>query len=495
MQELLHSDFKLLFNKKNRKEMKNKIKIYKLYLVVILMMTTVMSCEDGLTENPFDQFAPSNVLTNKDGLEALLYSAYGYQQRKTGEFKNIQNNYLEEATTDLFLEQGGGQGPSAAELQNFTFGSEHPWIRAMYNESWDAIRDTNLFLENVDNAETYPNRESRIGEAKFIRALQYHMLTKWFGEVPLVLSSTPELYPTKAPLSELQKFIEDELIAAIDLLPVEQDEFYRITKGAALGILTKQYLNTKQWQKAANTAQAIIDLNKYELYPDYIGLFAADNDRNNEYIFATALEKSVTGNTWMALSLPPGHPQPGPNFAAQFKYYDAFVNSFDINDKRREFFLTSYTKKNGQFVQLLGKNDSRSLKYWDSDRIGILQENDWPIVRYADILLSHAEALNELNGPTQEAIDLINSVRDRAGIDDIMLGNFSKESLRDHILKERGWEFYSEAQRRSDLIRHGKFIESALARGKIAAKPYHVLYPIPQEEINANPNLVQNDGY
>jgi hypothetical protein len=474
--------------------MKNKIKKFKLYLVAILLLTIAMSCEDGLEEKPIDQYAPSNVLTNKDGLEALLYSAYGYQQRKSGEFRNIQNNYLEEGTTDIFLQEGGGQGPAAAQLQNFTFGAEHNWIRDMYDESWDAIRDVNLFLANIDNAKTYPNRESRIGEAKFIRALQYHLLTKWFGEVPLITSSTPELYPIKAPLKELQKFIEDELIAAIALLPAEQPDFYRITKGAALGILTKQSLNTKQWQKAANTAQTIIDLNKYELYPDYISLFAADNDRNNEYIFATALERLVTGNTWMALSLPPSYPHPGPNFAAQFKYYDAFVNSFDINDKRREFFLTEYTKTNGQFVQLLGKDDTRSLKYWDADRVGALQENDWPIVRYADILLSRAEALNELNGPTQEAIDLINSVRDRAGVNDILFASFSKESLRDHILKERGWEFYSEAQRRSDLIRHGKFIESALARGK-AAKPYHVLYPIPQTEINANPNLEQNDGY
>lgn len=475
--------------------MKNKIKTYMMSLLVILTITTVISCEDGLTENPFDQYAPSNVLTSKEGLDALLYSAYGYQQRHSAEFRNIQNNYLEEATTDLFLEQGGGQGPAAAQLQEFTFGSAHPWISEMFNESWNAIRDTNLFLANVDNAETYPNRESRIGEAKFIRALQYHLLIKWFGEVPLVTSSTPELYPTKALLSELQKFIEDELIAAIDLLPVEQDEFYRITKGAALGILTKQYLNTKQWQKAANTAEAIINMNKYELYPDYIGLFAANNDRNSEYIFATALDRTLTGNTWMALSLPPSYPIAGPNFAAQFKYYDAFVNSFDLNDKRRGFFLTSYTKTNGQFVQLLGKNDSRSLKYWDPDRIGSFQENDWPIVRYADILLSRAEALNELNEPTQEAIDLINSVRTRAGISNIALASFTKVTLRDHILKERGWEFYSEAQRRSDLIRHGKFIESAIARGKTAAQSFHVLYPIPQTEINANPNLVQNDGY
>lgn len=466
----------------------------KYVIIGFMVLSLFISCEDGLTENPFDQYAPSNVLTTKEGLDALLYSAYGYQQRHTSEFRNIQNNYLEEATTDVFLEQGGGQGPAAAELQNFTFGPEHPWITEMFNELWNGIRDANLFLANVDNVDDYPNRESRIGEAKFIRALQYHLLTKWFGEVPLIVTSSPELYPTKAPLSELQSFIESELLEAIQMLPVEQEQFYRITKGAALAILTKEYLNTKQWQKVISTTQQIIALDKYELFPDYVGLFAADNDRNSEYIFATVLDRLLVGNTWMSLSLPPGYPISGPNFAAQFKYYDDFVNSFAQNDVRREFFLTEYTKANGEFVQLLGNNDTRSFKYWDPDRIGSLQENDWPIVRYADILLSRAEALNEVNGPTQEAIDLINMVRNRAELEDLTLSGFTKETLRDAILQERGWEFFSEAQRRSDLIRHGKFIQSAIERGK-PAQPFHVLYPIPQAEINANPNLVQNEGY
>jgi len=120
--------------------------------------------------------------------------------------------------------------------------------------------------------------------------------------------------------------------------------------------------------------------------------------------------------------------------------------------------------------------------------------NDFP-VRYADILLSHAEALNEINGPTQEALDLINAVRTKAGVPLLNLSDFgSKESLRDHILRERGWEFFSEELRRQDLVRHGKFIEFGKNRGKIAFD-YQVLYPIPQSEIDRNPNLEQNDGY
>jgi hypothetical protein len=121
--------------------------------------------------------------------------------------------------------------------------------------------------------------------------------------------------------------------------------------------------------------------------------------------------------------------------------------------------------------------------------------NDFPIIRYADILLSRAEALNELAGPSEEAISLINLVRQVAGVPPVLLSDFNgKEELRDHILDERSWEFFTEELRRQDLIRHGKFIELANERGK-SAFDYHVLFPIPQNEIDRNPNLEQNPGY
>src|SRR5690606_20787115 len=121
--------------------------------------------------------------------------------------------------------------------------------------------------------------------------------------------------------------------------------------------------------------------------------------------------------------------------------------------------------------------------------------NDIPAIRYADVLLMRAEALNELNGPTGEAIALINQVREKAGVPPLALAEVaSKEAFRAHLLAERGWEFFSEGQRRRDLIRHGLFIESARQRGKNASQ-HHERYPIPQPEIDKNPNLEQNPGY
>jgi hypothetical protein len=147
--------------------------------------------------------------------------------------------------------------------------------------------------------------------------------------------------------------------------------------------------------------------------------------------------------------------------------------------------------------QYLNADNTRSFRYWPGQNaIGFDHANDIPLIRYADILLSRAEALNELNGPTQEALDLINEVRERAGIYDLQLADFaSKDQLRDHILKKRGWEFYDEAKRREDPIRQNRFIEYAIVRSAVKAKPYHVLFPIPQQEIDANPLCDQNDGY
>jgi hypothetical protein len=150
----------------------------------------------------------------------------------------------------------------------------------------------------------------------------------------------------------------------------------------------------------------------------------------------------------------------------------------------------------GDTISLLNKDNTRSFKYWpDPNHEANNNGNDIPEIRYADILLSRAEALNELQGPNQESIDLINQIRERAGLNDITLADYpTKETLRDHILAERGWEFYSEGKRREDLLRMGKFISNAQARGK-NAKPFQKLFPIPQQAMDSNPKLVQNTGY
>ena len=244
-------------------------------------------------------------------------------------------------------------------------------------------------------------------------------------------------------------------------------------------------------------AKKIMDLNKYSLVPKYKDVFSLANEGNAEMLWVIPASPQA-GHNLVALTFPTDYPLPQPNqqvFAARSYFFDSFVNSFGAGDSRKNLIVTEYVNTSGKKIQLLGFDQSLSGKYeFDPNAAGPTQGNDLPMVRYADILLSRAEALNELNGPTQEAIDLINRVRTRAGASPLTLGSFTKETLRDHILKERDWEFYAEQKRREDLIRHGKFISNAKSKGK-NAQPFHVLFPLPVTELNANPNLVQNLGY
>jgi hypothetical protein len=185
------------------------------------------------------------------------------------------------------------------------------------------------------------------------------------------------------------------------------------------------------------------------------------------------------------------------NPASQNRLYDSFYNSFNAADLRKNLIITQYINSSGKTISLLKQNNTRAFKFVpDINAVGKAHGNDIPVIRYADILLARAEALNEISGPSQEALDLIQMIRTRAGLTTPQpLAGLTKEKLRDNILNERGWELHIEGVRRQDLIRHGKFISYAIARGATNAKEHQKLFPIPQTEINANPLCKQNPGY
>src|SRR5690606_964114 len=184
------------------------------------------------------------------------------------------------------------------------------------------------------------------------------------------------------------------------------------------------------------------------------------------------------------------------NFATQYRLRTAFVNTMADDDKRRSLICTSYINNNNVTVNILNGDNARSFKYWDNSTIGNNSGNDVPILRYADILLTRAEALNELSAtPISECFTLINQVRTRAGLPDLTIVNTpTQKDFRDAIFRERGWEFISEGKRREDLIRQGTFISSAIDRGISSdlATPSKVLFPIPESEIQANKLCEQN---
>lgn len=472
-------------------------------IAVLIFGASLFGCQNALDEEVYSQFGPGNFFKNASDAEALLNSAYAVEQKQgTDGFRNIL--LMAEVNTDLLIVREGGLRGLAQPLEDFTWNASHEFFSTAWTRYYNAIFRANLVIDEVP---AIPMDEARkaviIGEARFLRISGYLSLYDLFGPTPLITTSrvSSDDRPAKATEEEFIQFVTEELKGAADLLPKTQTQYGRATKGAALAFLAKFYLNLKNWPKTVETAQAVEGLGVYGLYTgaSRTDLFKIENEVNNEFIYVRPhIAQPGLGTNYLGHVAPPNYKFKGSaktNYATQLKTLSGFYNSFHPADQRRNAFITSYENTNGQIVTL-GNDDARSFKFpEDLPATGADMGNDFPVVRYADILLSHAEALNEINGPTQEAIDLINTVRVKAGVPLLVLGDFAaKETLRDHILKERGWEFFSEELRRQDLVRHGKFIEYGKNRGKIAFD-YQVRYPIPQSEIDRNPNLKQNDGY
>jgi hypothetical protein len=469
------------------------------------------ACEKTLDVTPPGEFAPGNVLVTEKGIRSVLFSSYAAMQNPTPSRYLINNS---EVTSDVGFNSGGAENLTLSQLINFTWDASLGTFQAdVWAPCYRAIRDANIVLENIDGVLTSDaNKKVYAAEARFLRAYAYEVLYKWFGPVPLRTTTSSEPALARATEEEMKSFIESELIAAITDLPNPgaEEAFARANKGAAWSMLAKHYLNTRQWQKAADACQSVMNFNYYQLFPRYENMFRVENEGNKEMILVQPCKNEVNyGNWYSAGSLPPGFRTSSQipefvwtpsmaNFATQYRMRSWVVLTMDTtNDSRAILLLRHYFNNAGNNVNLLATPDNvRSLKYWDNATVGNHSGNDVPVIRFADILLSRAEALNELNGPSQDALDLINQVRVRAKINPLTLADAGdKETLRDLILQERAWEFYSEGLRREDLLRQDKFISSAIARGVTVAAEKHKRFPIPQAEIDANLACIQNEGY
>jgi len=493
--------------------------VFKLSITICIVMIglSLIGC-DVLDENPKSLLAPENFLSEEQGVDGVLLGAYRHLANSTG--NNRGEIGIQEFTGDILRQHSGGENSSAIQYIQFTHGPETGiFAGTLWSPKWSAIRNANIVLENVEEGNFSTEKKDLFqAEARFIRAVAYYKLYLAFGPVPLRTGTDQPLNLPRPSEEEMQQFIESELLDIIPSLPSpgRESAYGRAHNGATKAYLIKFYLNTKQWQKSANMAQELINMAQYDLFPDYENLFKVENEMNNEFIWVIQLTASteLNSNTWITAAFPPNFAKAEPDFfakpidegfewresltriASQYTLYDTFVDSFDPDDERQKLIMIKYSNSDGDIIDLYGNDDSRPFKFWpDPNNQGRAHGNDLPQIRYADILLSRAEALNEINGPNQESINLINQVRNRAGIDDLSLGDFSsQDELREHILKERGWEFWAEGLRHYDLVRMGKLVEFAQAR-EANAQSHHARYPIPQGAIDANPVLEQNPGY
>ncbi|NBA85188.1 RagB/SusD family nutrient uptake outer membrane protein [Emticicia sp. CRIBPO] len=486
----------------------------KYILLGVLTATTVFltGCKDFLKEEVFSQLAPENYLKTKEGLTSVLYETYA----KAANMNSNNSIYVlgpQEFMTDILYQSGDNVEATIRNFREYNWEPNMDFLIQNWDSYYQCIRDANIIIENIPASNLSASEKTLYeAEARFLRAVSYYKLYFFFGPVPLRKSTTQELSLARASDDEIKQFIASELKYAFDNLPNPGSETqkYRAHKAAASAYLVKFYLNTKNWTEAGNaSSQFLNSFKNYTLFATYKDMFKVENENNSEYIWvrpAIASSDRLTANSWSNVSFPDNFksaPEVGLvfkstwlNWPNEFRIYDKFYNTFDPADKRKDLMITYFINSSDQRVELRGSDNIRSFKYWpDQNHVGAAHGNDIPEIRLADILLSRAEALNELNGPNAEAVQLVNQVRSRAGIGALKLENItSKEAFRDLILLERGHEFFNEGHRRMDLIRTGKFVSDAQARGK-NAQPFHVLFPIPQVVIDSDPAIKQNPNY
>lgn len=311
---------------------------------------------------------------------------------------------------------------------------------------------------------------------------------------------------------EMVKFIEDDMNAAIAVLPatrsVSDNNYGRFTKGLAYTVLMKLYMHEKNWSKAIECGRELMKPTYgYCLMDKYKDIFTLENEGNAETIWACVCSRSVNQQLWLAHVLSSECPTQNENIQKWGGYRVPwnFYRTFDPADQRLEVLVgdfigedgVRYNEANPGTVLLQG---ALPIKYGeDPDATGEESQVDWIVYRYADVLTLLAEAIvRQNNMVTAEAIDLLNMVHTRAGLTAFQASDFSgADEFLETVLKERGHELWFEGVRRSDLIRYGKYIEYARTyKGSVTAQDYMTLMPLPQGIIDESKGkIAQNPGY
>ena len=349
----------------------------------------------------------------------------------------------------------------------------------------------NLLLDQIDGANFAENLKKQYkGEAMFIRALNYFNMYRIWGGVPAtkhVVSAAEALKVARYSDEQMFDLIAGDLKEIVDnnYLPetYSSADMGRATSGAAKALLGKVYLTFHKWTEAKDILSQLIG--KYQLVSPIAQVFNVDNKNNNEIIFAVHFNKEIEGeghSYWYNLT----------NASDDTNQTSSLLNTFPTGDNRKDLITYVQVEKNVRLMNKFYDTKSPTFKTVGNDQI---------LLRYADVLLMYAEALNEIQYDASEgslALKYLNAVRQRAGISNLTAKQLpTQEKFRKGILVERQREFPYEGQRWFDLVRMG-FAKSVMAENGVEIKDYQLLFPIPQQEIEKVGDksiLWQNPGY
>ena len=494
----------------------------KIALIAAAAVSTVtfQSCTD-LEETIYEDITSDNFFSSEGDYYSVLVNAYGNLRPFLWNYFNISQVTSDETIVPT---RGGdwGDGGVWRELHQHNWTPTNGHIVGLWNDINKGLAQTNQFIFDLEAADASifsgSNKAEYLAEARVLRAFYYFQLMDFFGGVPILTTASidPANLPERATRTEVFNFIESELNAAIPSLKDEHtsDQYGRVTKYTAHGILARMYMNAKEftgserYSDAKTHCDAIINSSQYELEADFHENFVVENQGNSEAVFV--IPNTQAGGMGWTLNMRTLHynqipASPWNGFCTLADFYNTFD---DPTDTRKDIFLVGqqYDFDSGDSVfdrqgnplnftadlpGITGATEGNGIRVlkWavDPNNAGGEAGNDYTVIRYADVLLMKAEILLR-EGDEAGALAIVNEIRSRAGAAD-------RATLTlDDILEERGFELAWEGVRRLDLIRHEKFT-SAWDLKEVSGEDYVKLLPIPFSALGANPNLTQNPGY
>jgi hypothetical protein len=552
--------------KTNINKLISKIKGIFSICIIILLFGGLYSCDDFLEREPLDSISDAAVWVDISLVEA--YVNYTYSLLHAGWYAC---SWLDISSDDGY----GTEKPSAHLIQRGEVtASNVGYLRYPWSWYWSQITYCNRFHANVagENLDALKSQDKdkinrMIGEMKFIRAYAYFRLLAFYGGVPLIKEPFilgEDFMVARNSYDEVLAFVINELDEAATLLPLSYsgDDLGRITKGAALAIKARALLyaasplwnpgnDVSKWQKAADAAKAVIDLNLYSLHPDYKETFTEAGNFNEEIIWAYITNQGLKYSAEYRIerkmfpngSQGWGHPSPSQNLVDCYETTNGLLPkddpSYDAQDpwvNRDPRFYASILYDGAPFqgreieVFLPGGADSpQGNEGWNASWTGyyirkyidesiLVPTNydtsnpNWPYARYGEVLLNYAEAQFYL-GNEDLTREYLNKIRSRPSV---MMPDVTDTGadLEKRIRNERRIELYCEEHRFFDMRRWKIAPLDSMYRINVYKDPVTgiktkwitgfmvlnlpermYLTPIPQSEIDKNPNLEQNPGY
>ena len=480
-------------------------------IAIALLGFSFSSCSDFLEQNPQTDLSENDFYKTADDILSAVNGAYSSLQEG-----DIYGNWyvFGEIPSDNTRNQLSGSVTTQNEFDQFYIDTQNSMIANFWKAAYKVINRTNTILGRIDGIEINTELANRYKlECKFIRALMYFNLVRVYGDVPLVLKeiSISESYDIlREPKENVYNQIIADLKEAQDL-PVSYStaEDGRATQGAAKALLANVYMTLHKYAEAETILAEIINSGRYSLLENTPGSLNIDGYKN---VFSPVNHNSKEG-IFEIQFLKGGYGE-GSNYANNFAPENSgtnvvavggtggnnipemdIYNAYEEGDLRRDFSMSlGYydNRKNNEWVESRYVCKFMDVPYQNNDA-----SNNYPVIRYADVILMYAEALNQ-NGKTAEACKYLNMTRRRGfgyqttETSPVDLQTTDKAQFALMVEQERRVELAFENHRWFDLIRTGRAVEVMRSKG-FSLNEKNLICPIPQKQIDVNPKLTQND--